>query len=72
MRGPGGECGVLFRSGATLYVEPEAVVALNNAEARLAATQGEEEDALLLSLSRQVAPPSFIAAASSGPPVVLL
>ena len=41
--------------GSTLYIEPEPVVALNNAEARLAAAKEEEEAAILLALSRQVA-----------------
>lgn len=34
-------------------MEPEPVVALNNAEARLGAAQEEEEAAILLGLSRQ-------------------
>lgn len=41
-------------SGSTLYIEPEPVVALNNAEARLAAAKEEEEAAILLALSCQV------------------
>ena len=45
------------------------MVALNNAEARLAAAQGEEEVALLLSLSRQVVP---LPSSSPPPPVVIL
>ncbi len=39
--------------GSTLYMEPEPVVQLNNAEARLGAAQEEEEAAILLRLSRQ-------------------
>ena len=47
---------MVFRCrGSTLYIEPEPVVALNNAEARLAAAKEEEEAAILLALSHQVA-----------------
>ena len=45
---------LLACSGQTLYMEPEPCVALNNTEARLEAAQEEEENAILLRLSRQV------------------
>eukprot|EP00891_Asterochloris_glomerata_P003959 jgi/Astpho2/3959/e_gw1.00063.256.1_t len=41
-------------SGNTVYMEPQPVVALNNAEALLAGQEQEEELAILADLSRQV------------------
>ena len=41
-------------SGNTVYMEPQPVVALNNAEALLAGEEQEEELAILADLSRQV------------------
>lgn len=42
-------------TGATLYMEPEPAVRLNNAEARLAGQEADEEDAILFHLSSMVA-----------------
>lgn len=41
-------------SGSTIYMEPEPVVALNNAEAMLRAQEQEEEESILAELSRMV------------------
>ena len=43
-------------SGNTVYMEPQPVVALNNAEALLAGQEQEEELAILAELSLQVRP----------------
>ena len=42
-------------TGATLYMEPEPAVAMNNAEARLAGQEAREEAAILNRLSSLVA-----------------
>ncbi|KAK9833029.1 hypothetical protein WJX74_004733 [Apatococcus lobatus] len=42
-------------TGATLYMEPEPAVGLNNAEARLAGQESDEQDAILSRLSVLVA-----------------
>ena len=41
-------------SGSTVYMEPEPVVALNNAEAMLRAQEQEEEESILAELSLMV------------------
>ncbi|KAL3147779.1 hypothetical protein ABBQ32_002512 [Trebouxia sp. C0010 RCD-2024] len=41
-------------SGSTIYMEPEPVVGLNNAEAMLRAQEQEEEESILAELSRMV------------------
>ena len=41
-------------SGSTIYMEPEPVVALNNAEAMLRAQEQEEEESILAELSGMV------------------
>lgn len=45
-------------AGSTLYVEPEPVVALNNAEMALAGEEEEEEQRVLAALSQLVCSPS--------------
>lgn len=42
-------------SGATLYVEPAEAIELNNKETALADAEAEEEEAVLIALSRQLA-----------------
>ena len=42
-------------TGATLYMEPEPAVGLNNAEARLTGQEADEEDSILSHLSSLVA-----------------
>jgi hypothetical protein len=42
-------------SGATLYVEPVEAIELNNKETALADAEAEEEEAVLVALSRQLA-----------------
>ncbi len=41
-------------SGSTVYMEPEPVVTLNNAEAMLRGQEQEEEQAILAGLSQMV------------------
>ena len=41
-------------TGSTVYMEPEPIVALNNAEAMLRAQEREEEESILAGLSRMV------------------
>ena len=41
-------------SGSTVYLEPEPVVSLNNAEAMLSAQEREEEETILAGLSQMV------------------
>lgn len=42
-------------TGATLYMEPEPAVGLNNAEARLTGQEADEEDSILSHLSSLIA-----------------
>ncbi len=57
-------------SGSTVYMEPEPVVTLNNAEAMLRGQEQEEEQAILAGLSQMVRPvwisPCFVKSASAG------
>lgn len=41
-------------SGSTVYMEPEPVVALNNAESMLGSQEQEEEQAILAQLTQAV------------------
>eukprot|EP00271_Cylindrocystis_brebissonii_P002045 TRINITY_DN123_c0_g2_i3.p1 TRINITY_DN123_c0_g2~~TRINITY_DN123_c0_g2_i3.p1 ORF type:complete len:759 (+),score=120.51 TRINITY_DN123_c0_g2_i3:550-2826(+) len=52
---PGGVVLDVSNSGATLFIEPEAAIPLNNREAELAAREKREVQRILGSLSREVA-----------------